>query len=150
MSPARSRGLPGDRGIWAAVALALVVSTTAVRGDDVPGVRAIAFSPGGERLAVTTGEPKQPGSVTLWDASTRKHVWKHTETGGIPAVAFAPDGRSLAIAVYENAARLLDADTGKVIKTFAHPKEVRSVAFSPDGKLLATACWDRLLRVWDL
>jgi WD40 repeat protein len=146
MKPERSR----FRGVWAGFALALVVGTSEVRADDLPGVRAVAFSPSGERLAVTTGEPKQPGTVTLWDVAARKQVWKHAEAGGVPVVAFSPDGRSLAIAVYENAARLLDTDTGKVVKTFAHPKEVRGVAFSPDGKLLATACWDKLLRVWDI
>jgi WD40 repeat protein len=136
--------------LGAGVALALVAGTPGVRGDEVPGVRAVAFAPGGERLAVTTGEPKQQGTVTLWDVATRKLVWKHTESSGVPAVAFSPDGRSLAIAVYENAARLLDADTGKVIKTFAHPQEVRGVAYSPDDKLLTTACGDKLLRVWDV
>jgi WD40 repeat protein len=135
---------------WATIVLALVATAPALRADDAPGVRAVAFSPDGERLAVTTGEPKQPGTVTLWDVATRKQVWKHHETGGVPAVAFSPDGKSLAIGVYDNAARLLDAGTGQVVKSFAHPKEVRGVAFSPDGKLLATASWDKLVRVWDL
>jgi WD40 repeat protein len=137
-------------GICTGVALALAVGTLGVRADDVPGVRAIAFSSSGERLAVATGEPKQGGTVTLWDVATRKQVWTHAETDGVPAVAFSPDGRSLAIALYENAARLLDAATGKVVKTLAHPKEVRGVAFSPDGKLLATVCWDKVVRIWDI
>ena len=64
-------------------------------------------------------------------------------------MTFSPDGQTLAVAVYGNAARLIDVATGKVLKTFEHPKEVRGVAFSPDGKLLATACWDKLVRVWD-
>jgi WD40 repeat protein len=136
--------------IWVSVALALAVGTSGVRADEVPGVRAIAFSPSGERLAVATGEPKQAGTVTLWDMSTRQQVWKHAETDGVPAVAISPDGRMLAIALYDKAARLLDAATGRVIKTLAHPKEVRGVAFSPDGKLLATVCWDHVVRLWDV
>lgn len=146
MNPEPSR----FRGPWAGVALALIVLAPGLRADDVPGVRAVAFALGGGRLAVATGAPKQPGSVTLWDVSTRKRVWKHAEAGGVPAVAFSPDGKSLAIAVFANAARLLDGGTGRVVRTFAHPKEVRGVAFSPDGRLLATACWDKLVRVWDV
>jgi WD40 repeat protein len=139
-----------SRALWAAVALALAAMAPALGADDVPGVRAVAFTPDGKRLAVTTGEPKQPGTVTLWDVATRRQVWNHSEADGIPAVAFAPDGRSLAIAVYNHAARILDTGTGQVVKTLAHPSGVRGVAFSPDGKRLATACWDRQLRVWDL
>jgi WD40 repeat protein len=146
MNPEPSR----SRGPWAGALLALIVLAPGLRADDVPEVRAVAFAPGGGRLAVTTGGLKQAGSVTLWDVSTRKQVWKHAEAGGVPAVALSPDGKALAIAVYANAARLLDAGTGRVVKTFAHPKEVRGVAFSPDGRLLATACWDRLVRVWDI
>jgi WD40 repeat protein len=118
--------------------------------DDPPGVRCVAFSPDGKLLAVTTGEPKQQGTVTLWDVASRKRVWKHTENDGIPAVVFAPDGQTLAIAVYDGAARLLGVADGAVKGTLKHPKEVRGVAFSPDGKLLATACWDQLVRVWDI
>jgi WD40 repeat protein len=116
----------------------------------VLGVRTVAFSPDGKLLAAGTGEPKDLGTVTLWDVATGKQIWRHPEKTGVPAVAFSSDGRTLAVAVYGNAARLLDLATGKAVKTFEHPKEVRGVAFSPDGKLLATACWDKLVRVWDL
>jgi WD40 repeat protein len=146
MKPERSR----IGGTWAGVGLALAVSISGVRADEVPGVRAVAFTPSGERLAVATGEPKQAGTVTLWDVATRQPVWKHAESSGVPAVTFSPDGQSLAVALYENAARLLDAKTGQVVKTLAHPKEVRGVAFSPDGKLLATTCGDKVVRVWDV
>jgi WD40 repeat protein len=122
----------------------------AARADDVLGVRCVAFSPDGKLLAAGTGEPKQHGTVTLWDVARRTQVWKHQEDTGAPAVAFSPDGQVLAVGVYGNAARLLDAATGKVKTTLQHPKEVRAVAFSPDGKLLATACWDKRVRVWDV
>jgi WD40 repeat protein len=114
------------------------------------GVRAVAFSPDGKRLAAGTGEPNEPGTVTLWDVAARKRLWTHAEKGGVPAVAFSPDGQTLAIGVYGSAARLLDPATGKVRATLKHPREVRAVAFSPDGKRLATACWDGRVRVWDL
>jgi WD40 repeat protein len=133
------------------ICLALLLLATTARADEAaPGVRAVAFSPDGKLLAAGTGEPEQPGTVTLWDLSTRRPRWVYREKHGVPAFAFSPDGRTLAVAGYDHTARLLDAATGKEKATLRHPKEVRAVAFSPDGKRLATACWDRLLRVWDL
>jgi WD40 repeat protein len=134
-----------------AVCLALLLSTAGRSDEPVPvGIRTVAFSPDGKLLAAGTGEPKQPGTVTVWDLSTGKVRWTHREKTGIPCVAFAPDGQTLAIAVYDRTAKLLEASTGKETAAFRHPKEVRAVAFAPDGKSLATACWDRALRVWDV
>jgi WD40 repeat protein len=131
--------------------LALLVAASARSEEPVPiGVRTVAFSPDGKLLAAGTGEPKQPGTVTVWDLDTGKARWTHREKTGIPCVTFAPDGQTLAIAVYDRTAKLLDVTSGKEKAAFRHPKEVRAVAFSPDGKSLATACWDRALRVWDL
>lgn len=137
--------LPGS----AVLAMLLSLASAAGAGE-ILGVRSVAFSPDGKHLAVATGEPKQHGAITLWEAASRKQIWKHTENCGVGAVAFAPDGRTLAIAVYENAAKLLDSGTGAVKAVLKHPKEVRGVAFSPDGTQLATACWDKLVRVWDV
>jgi WD40 repeat protein len=133
----------------AGLALVLLLPCAA-RADEVLGVRCVAFSPDGKLLAAGTGEPKQRGTVTLWNVATGDRVWRHAEGTGAAAVAFSPDGRALAVAVYGNAARLLDVATGEVKATLQHPKEVRAVAFAPDGKLLATACWDKLVRVWDV
>jgi WD40 repeat protein len=130
--------------------LFLLPAAPAARAQDPPAVRGVAFSPDGKRLAAGSGDPKQPGRVTLWDVATRRRLWTHAEKGGVPAVAFSPDGGTLAVGTYAGAARLLDAATGKVQATLAHPREVRAVAFSPDGKRLATACWDGRVRVWDV
>jgi WD40 repeat protein len=128
----------------------MLLAVPAARGQAPQVVRAVAFSPDGKLLVVGTGEPKESGTVTLWEVASRQRRWTHTEKAGIPAVAFSPDGQTLAVGTYGTAARLLDVATGKVRATFQHPKEVRAVAFAPDGKGLATACWDRRIRVWDL
>lgn len=131
--------------------LGLLLSVAAAsHAEDTVGVRTVAFSPSGKMLAAGTGEPAQPGTVTLWDVATRRQLWKHGESSGVPAVAFSSDGQTIAIAVHDNAARLLDVAGGKVLATLKHPKPVRAIAFSPDGMCLATACLDKLVRVWDL
>jgi WD40 repeat protein len=126
--------------------------SAAARADELEqlGVRTIAFSPDGRLLAAGTGEPKQHGTVTVWDVGARRQRFAHREKTGVPGVAFSPDSKLLAIASYDNVARLLNAATGEVIATLRHPKEVRAVAFSPDGRSLATACWDQALRLWDI
>src|SRR5713101_2726554 len=128
--------------------LLLLAMAPAILAQDLPGIRSVAFSPEGTLLAITTGEPKQQGAITLWEIATRQERWKHAETNGVPAVAFSPDGQMIAIAVYEGMAKLLDVADGKVKATLKHPKEVRAVAFSPDGKLLATGCLDKIVRIW--
>jgi WD40 repeat protein len=137
----------------AAVLAALLFSTTGP-GDDAPPVRrevrAVAFSPDGKRLAASTGMPKEPGAVTVWDLASRTALWTDREPTGVPDLTFAPDGRTLAIAAYDRGAKLLDVASGREQAVLSHPKEVRAVAFAPDGRRLATACWDKKLRVWDL
>jgi WD40 repeat protein len=133
------------------LSLAVLLPAAALAEEPTrPGVRAVAFSPDGRLLAASTGEPKEPGMVLLWDVATRKSLWAHPEKTGVPAVAFSPDGRTLAFAVYGNAGKLADVASGKEKAVLPHPKEVRAVAFAPDGKRLATACWDRVVRVWDV
>jgi WD40 repeat protein len=129
---------------------AVLLFAAAVRAGEPPVVRCVAISPDGKQLAAGTGEPKEPGLVTLWDVATRRRLWTHAEGGGVPSITFSPDGRTLAIATYSGAARLLNVAGGQVKATLPHPKEVRAVAFAPDGKRLATACWDGHVRVWDL
>ncbi len=133
-----------------AVVATLLLSAMPAAAEELPVVRGIAFAPDGKHLAVSTGNAKDPGTVSLWDVATRQRLWVYEEKAGVPAVTFSPDGKTLAIAAYGKAARLLDPATGKVKATLEHPKEVRTVAFSPDGKRLATACWDKVVRVWDL
>jgi WD40 repeat protein len=133
-----------------AIVLVSFLWPVSAHAQETLGIRSVTFSPDSKRLAATTGEPKQQGTITLWEIATNKRLWQHTANTGIPAVAFSPDGRTVAIGGYDNTANLLDSETGEVKTTLKHPKEVRGVAFSLDGTRLATACWDKLVRVWDI
>jgi WD40 repeat protein len=107
-------------------------------------VKALAFSPKGELLAVAD----EGGGVTLWETSDPQRIRRLTsaqpveeETWGT-SVAFSPDGALLVASYYNGTVRLWD------IRDPQHPRArasfkaqdgqyVESVTFSPRGRLLA-------------
>jgi WD40 repeat protein len=131
-------------------AVACLASTVAAGEPARLGVRTVTFSPDGRRLAAGTGEPRDAGTVTVWEVSGRRMLFTHKETTGVPALAFSPKGETLAVGLYDHTAKLMDAGTGRVQRVLRYPREVRAVAFSPNGTLLATACWDRAIRLWEI
>jgi hypothetical protein len=102
-----------------------------------PGVRTVAFSSDGKRLAI-----RQFEGVELWDLETERH---RPIDAVADALALSPDGKWLAAVEREapHEVRLYDPDTGEYRKKLAGdamtvpPKPL--LAFSPDGSLLAAA-----------
>jgi len=113
----------------------------------LPIVRALAFAPGGEQLAVA-GD----GSLlALCDART---LVKHRELAGhareVFAAAFAPDGTRLFSGGRDGLLRVWDARSGDPLGEFAgHRDYVWSVAVSPDGARVATSSGDFDVRQWE-
>jgi uncharacterized protein (TIGR03067 family) len=103
------------------------------------GVRAVAFSPDGKRVAAACDD----GSVLIRDAETGKalrapgHGRGH---GALAAVAFSPDGKLVAAGGADKTVWLWDVATGKEVRSFGgHAAKVTVVQFSPDGRTLLTA-----------
>jgi WD40 repeat protein/tRNA A-37 threonylcarbamoyl transferase component Bud32 len=112
------------------------------RVDSAPraGVRAIAVSPDGTRLA--TGHDDQ--RIDLRDSLSGEHLGAlaaHTAT--IRALAFAPDGSFLASGADDATVRLWSAHTGKPLGTLGgHDRLVSSIAITPDSAAVISGSWD--------
>jgi hypothetical protein len=117
-------------------------------------VRAVAFSPDGNWLAVAGGPSGRFGEIKIWNVQQPQPklistIQGHRDT--ILAIAFSPDGKTIASASYDKLVKVWDVTTGKQLKTLKeHTDAVYAVAFMPDGKRLVSAAGDRTLKVWDV
>lgn len=109
-------------------------------------IRAVAFSPDGQMLAM---EETYTGTVELRNVSDGSLI-RSMEIGtsyGLGSLVFSPDGKYLAAALNDQT-RLFQVEDGKTIRLFN--KGGLGIAFSPDGTLLAGGDRDKVLKVWNI
>ncbi len=127
------------------------VATTMMELSATPG-RLLAFSPGGELLAVADGN-----QVDLWNFVGRAGSKAISHLAGqgrgheqaTRSPAFSPDGLTLAVGSGDSRIRLWNLRTGEVAATFGGADGGNGIAaFSPDGRLLAVGGADGKIRLW--
>jgi WD40 repeat protein len=123
-----------------------------ILGGNVNSSDALAFSPDGKTLAISTGLSGR-FVIALYSMPARKLAGL-LPASGIAALAFSPDGKTLAVAsanMSRDPVELWNVATRKMTGqvTTGFTSRIQSIAFSPDGTLLAaSANGDTTVQVW--
>ncbi|KFZ01480.1 hypothetical protein V500_00746 [Pseudogymnoascus sp. VKM F-4518 (FW-2643)] len=111
--------------------------------EDFDGMRSVAISPDGTRLASSASSDN---TARIWNIVTGALLLTlKCHTAEVFSVKFSPDGTKVASASNDGTLHISDAVTGALLSTL---KGASSVAFSPDGTKLASA-YNKTLDIWD-
>ncbi len=119
-------------------------------------VKALAFSPDGETLVVSTGgsSNRQEHRLRLWDVSTGDLLAISEEFDTIAwDVVFSPNGEMIATSLRDGRIVFLDTTDLSNLGGLMHNGEVNSLAYSPDGGLLAAGVAEAgngMVYIWDV
>lgn len=124
-----------------------------------PIIKAIAFSPDGRTLAVTTGEH----TIALLEVATgnERACLGRSSSGkvsagpasvvGLTCIAFSPDGHLLAAGDSTGRIRLFDVATNQELSGLnGHVGAVVRLAFAANGKRMISGSTDTTALVWEL
>lgn len=112
---------------------------------------ALAFSPDGKTLAVSSSDYKERGVVTLWDVTSQRPE-ATLPAPALFAMAFSPDGKTLAVA--DGGVQLWDIASRRRIAALpvtADDDIFGAITFSPDGSIVAVVDYEAArVQAWDV
>jgi len=114
------------------------------------GVRALAFSRSGDRLAAGQSD-RRIHLLSMVDARLIESLSGHEEA--VSGLSFSAEDRTLNSISWDRTWRVWGLDnstrTDFVRELSGHQDYIRSVAFSPDSRLLASGANDHTIRLWE-
>ena len=115
-------------------------------------IESVRFSPKGDRLAVTGGQPARMGEVQVWDVAKQKLTLSVPVTyDTVYGASWSPDGSKIAFGCADNTARAIDAKTGtQVLFMGSHNDWVLDTAFSVDGANLISVGRDMTAKLTEV
>jgi WD40 repeat protein len=146
--PLATVGFDGQLIVWDALTGEKLITYQ----DEIGGLKSVAFSPGGNLLAVgNTGEFSIPfGAAALLDAASGEVLRTlPSHPGWVWGLAFTPDGKRLASVNFNGAGEVWDVATGEALVSLKGLTSGFSVAFSPDGTHIATGNGEGIVNMWD-
>jgi WD40 repeat protein/tRNA A-37 threonylcarbamoyl transferase component Bud32 len=112
--------------------------------DSSPGDPALAFSPDGSWLAVTSDKNR----VRVWDVGTGKEERALEVAPNATCLSFSPNRERLAVGC-QDLVEVWDMRRAKKLRTLGgHKGFIVNVLFSPDGRLIASND-DQAVRIWN-
>ncbi len=113
-------------------------------GGKPSGIRSIAYSPKGDRIALGGND----GTVTLWTPAGQRLQTLTSHQDAVHTLAFSPDGKLLVSGSLDKTIKLWNPN-GKLITTLNHHSAaVQGIAFSPNGREFVSASHDKTLALW--
>ncbi len=116
------------------------------RGHSSSYVLAVAWSPGGTRIASGSFDE----TVQVWDATSGGQAFTYRgHSDSVFAVGWSPGGTRIASGGADQTIQVWDASNGKARFSYrGHDGTVSALAWSPDGTRIASASGDQTVQVW--
>ena len=115
-------------------------------------IESVRFSPKGDTLAVTGGQPARMGEVQVWDVAKKKLTLSVPVTYDTTyGASWSPDGTKIAFGCADNSVRAIDAKTGEqMLFMGSHNDWVLETAFSKEGTHLISVGRDMTAKLTEV